>query len=118
MVSAKSPNVRLQHILFEIDEITSMTKGMAASGILGSYLHLRAVERALQIISEAAKELPAELIATEPDVPWKKIIGIGNFLRHEYCRINSTDIQSILETHLPVLRQAVKRLIARLERES
>ena len=111
MPSPKSPKTRLEHIIFEIEGITSLTSGLSATAIIENYGYLRAVERALQIISEATKEPPPELLAQEPDIPWKQIIGIGNFLRHEYYRINTSDIQSILETHLPRLHLAVLRLI-------
>ncbi|MCE7029736.1 DUF86 domain-containing protein [Jiella avicenniae] len=118
MTSAKDPRVRLQHILENIDGILSHTDGLTFETILGDFVLIRAVERSIQIISEAAKELPADLRSREPDVPWQGIIGIGNFLRHEYYRINHNDIRSILVVHLPALRPAVIRLMARLDGEA
>ena len=44
-----------------------------------SYGLRRITERAIQIVSEAARALPEELRAHYPDVPWADIIGIGNF---------------------------------------
>ncbi|ORE97726.1 HepT-like ribonuclease domain-containing protein [Aurantimonas sp. 22II-16-19i] len=115
MVSAKDPRVRLQHILENIDGILSHTEGLAFETIVGDFVLVRAVERSIQIISEAAKELPPELRSQEPDVPWQRIIGIGSFLRHEYNRINQNDIRSILAVHLPALRPAIIRLMTRLD---
>jgi uncharacterized protein with HEPN domain len=115
MGNAKDPRVRLGHILENIDGILESTAGLDMSYILSKYMLIRSTERGLQIISEAAKELPQDIRDLEPDVPWSKIIGIGNFLRHEYYRINETDIQSIVKTHLPELRPAVAHLLARLE---
>lgn len=114
MRSAKNPRVRLQHMLENINGILDHTSGLQFDAILSDYLLIRATERGLQIISEAAKELPPEIRALEPDVPWSQIIGIGNFLRHEYYRINESDIRSILEVHLPALLPAVERLMKRL----
>lgn len=114
MVSAKHPGVRLQHMLENIDGLLDATAGLQIDTILDSFILIRTTERALQIISEAAKELPLEVRATEPDIPWKDIIGIGNFLRHEYYRINAADIQAILVEGLPELRLAVLRLMERL----
>ncbi len=118
MSSGKDPSVRLQHIIENIDGILSHTDGLAFEAIVGNFVLIRAVERSIQIISEAAKELPPELRSLEPDVPWQGIIGIGNFLRHEYYRINHNDIRSILTVHLPALRPAVIRLMARLDGET
>ncbi|TFF19903.1 DUF86 domain-containing protein [Jiella endophytica] len=114
MSSAKDPRVRLGHILENIDGILAHTEGLTFDAILADFLLIRATERALQIISEAAKELPAELRDQEATVPWQKIISLGNFLRHEYYRINESDIQSILDVHLPALRPAVLRMMERL----
>jgi uncharacterized protein with HEPN domain len=110
-MSAKQNHVRLGHILFEIDGVTKATQGMTPAAIIESYGALRTVERALQIISEAAKELDAAVHAEEPDVPWAKIIGIGNLLRHEYYKIKADQIYTILSQYLPQLRPAVVRLL-------
>ena len=112
MVSAKSPQIRLRHILENIDGILSATAGLAAAEVMSSFVLIRAVERAVQIISEAAKELPQEMRDVEPDVPWQEIIRIGNILRHEYYRIREDILIDILQVDLPKLRPAVIRLIA------
>ncbi len=113
MASAKLPSVRLQHMLDEIDAVLAATKGFSAEEIMGDYLKRRAVERAIQIISEAAKELPANIRAEEPDMPWANIIAVGNYLRHEYYRIKVDIMQQILAERLPQLRPAVARLLQR-----
>lgn len=38
----------------------------------------RAVEREIEIISEASRRVPGKLKAAEPDIPWHQIAGIGN----------------------------------------
>jgi uncharacterized protein with HEPN domain len=47
----------------------------------------RAVERELEIISEASRHIPADLQEAAPEVPWREIAGIGIVLRHEYQRV-------------------------------
>ena len=115
MASARFLHVRLGHMLDEIDAIIFATRGIAAEAVMADYLTTRAVERAIQIVSEAAKELPPEVRALEPDVPWPEIIGIGNLLRHEYYRIKTSEIRAILTDHLPRLRPAIVRLLAKFQ---
>jgi uncharacterized protein with HEPN domain len=50
----------------------------------GSWQIRRAVERGIEITSEASRHLPDELKAQYPQIYWKEIAAIGNLLRHEY----------------------------------
>ena len=111
MTSAKAPEVRLQHILDQIDGIMAATQGRDFAEVQGDFLYERAVERTVQIISEAAKELPADLRGRYPDVHWDTIIRIGNLLRHEYYRIRSRDMWEIATVHLPQLHPVIVRML-------
>lgn len=115
MSSAKSASIRLGHMLDEIDAISAATRGMTAQAVRDDYLTMRAVERAVQIVSEAAKELPPDVRNKEPEVPWPDVIGIGNLLRHEYYRIDADLIQAILFEHFPKLRPVLIRLLSQYQ---
>ncbi|RST84482.1 DUF86 domain-containing protein [Aquibium carbonis] len=114
MSSTKSPVVRLLHIRHDIEAMIASVDGMADQEIVASHIHRRALERSIEIVSEAAKALPDWLRETEPKIPWKDIIGIGNLLRHEYYRIDDTTMLSILRIHLPTLLDAVGRMERRV----
>jgi len=116
MVSAKLPHARLRHILEQIDGIAAATRGLGFEQVAGNFLYERAVERAVQIISEAAKELSAELRNKYPDGHWQPIIGIGNLLRHEYYRIVPRDMWEIVTVHLPALRPVIEQMLADLDK--
>ncbi|MBP1850062.1 HepT-like ribonuclease domain-containing protein [Rhizobium halophytocola] len=64
-------------------------------------------QRALEIISQAARHLPDELLAHAPGVPWKQIRGIGNILRHQYHQIADDVIWAVVTDHLEPLKAAV-----------
>jgi uncharacterized protein with HEPN domain len=101
MAATKSPLLRLLHIRDELDGIASALQGVSFPAFQENYTLHRAAERALQIISEAAKALPSELLARFPEAPWSAIIGIGNILRHEYQHIDDKRLWEILDVHLP-----------------
>jgi uncharacterized protein with HEPN domain len=81
MAASKSPRARLLHIRDEIEGVATTIRGLSFSQYQNSYMHRRVVERAVQIVSEAAKALPPDLME-EHEAPWSSIIGIGNILRH------------------------------------
>ena len=115
MAASKSPQLRLFHIRDEIDGVTAAMQGISFDKYRESFMLRRAAERAVQIISEAAKALPPELTARYPDAPWTAITGIGNVLRHEYQHIDDRRLWDILTVHLPQLRPVILRMIAELK---
>ena len=75
----------------------------------------RAVEHALLIIAEAAKHLPQAMKDTQPQVPWQKIHGLGNLLRHEYRHVDPEVLWSIVTGPLSELDKATAALLANLD---
>jgi uncharacterized protein with HEPN domain len=75
----------------------------------------RAVEREIEIISEASRRIPRKLRDTEPAIAWREIAGIGNVLRHEYQIVSDPIVWNIVQEHLPALEAAVRRMLARLD---
>lgn len=111
MAASKSPNIRLFHIRDEIDGVSAAIAGVSFKDYRESYALRRVSERALQIISEAAKALPVELTDKYPAAPWSAIIGIGNILRHEYQHVDDRRLWEIVTVHLPQLRGVVLQMI-------
>jgi uncharacterized protein with HEPN domain len=68
--------------------------------------------RNLEIIGEAAKRLPEEVRSGCPEIPWREIIGLCNFVIHEYFGIKMDVIWDTVQNELPVLELAVTRLLS------
>jgi uncharacterized protein with HEPN domain len=113
MAPSKNPRNRLQHMLFHIKGVEGMMPGVTFEQFCAEYQVERAVERALEVISEAAKALPPELTARYPGVVWEDIIGIGNILRHKYEDVDPEILWDIVQNHLPTLKEVVVKMLAR-----
>lgn len=72
--------------------------------------------RQLSIIGEAAAKLPLALRATEPDIPWKKVIGMRNVIIHDYAETDLPTIWHTVQADLPILRAAAESLLAEQSR--
>jgi uncharacterized protein with HEPN domain len=114
-MASRSPRARLRHIRDEIEGVRLTIRGLSFAQYLDSYIHRRAVERAAEIVSEAARALPPDLLARYADAPWPSIIGIGNILRHEYQRLDDRQLWEIATLHMPKLQPVVARMLAELE---
>lgn len=115
MAATRSPRVRLLHIRDEIDAVNDVVRGVTYEQYQNSYILRRAVERAVQIVSEAAKALPQDLCSRYPEAPWSAIVGVGNILRHEYQRVDDRRLWDIATSHLPQLSPVIKRMLADLK---
>jgi uncharacterized protein with HEPN domain len=110
-MASRSFRIRLSDIREEIAGIRALTRDANAESFAASWAMKRAVEHALLIIAEAAKHIPDNLKATRPEVPWQKIHGLGNMLRHEYRRIDPDVLWSVVTDHLDELDSAAAALL-------
>jgi len=70
-----------------------------------------AVIRNLEIIGEAAGNLPEQFQKTAPDIDWRKIKGLRNILIHEYFGINIPIIWDVVQSKLGPLEAACRKLL-------
>jgi uncharacterized protein with HEPN domain len=66
------------------------------------------VERGVEIISEASRHLTPELKARHPEIPWLKIAGIGNVLRHGYENIAAPVMLKLAQDDLDGLERVCR----------
>lgn len=102
--------VVLSEIENAIDGIENAVSGKSIADFSGEWLLKHGVERGLEIISEAARHIPDELLTLAPEIPWKQIRGIGNVFRHEYHKVADPIIWAVVTDSLPPLRQAIGRI--------
>ncbi len=68
------------------------------------------IQRAIEIISEATRRLPGELRATQPEIHWRSVAGIGSVLRHDYHTISDKVIWDLVHDDLPQLKAAIEAM--------
>lgn len=117
MKGKRSPLARLVDMKTAVAGIAQHLEGRSINALEGDRLRLRAIERELEIISEASRHIPAELAARHPHIPWRKIADLGNIIRHAYQNVDVAVLRKILRDDLPVLDEAVQSMIRSLENE-
>ena len=102
--------VVVAEILEAVDGIQKATEGKSLEEFSQDWLVRHGVQRGLEIISEASRHLPDDLLAAAPEIPWSRIRGIGNILRHEYHKIADAIVWAVVVDNLPPLRSAMERI--------
>ncbi|MFO7899133.1 MAG: DUF86 domain-containing protein [Planctomycetota bacterium] len=70
-----------------------------------------AVERAIEIIGEAARRVSKDFRAAHPEIPWRPIIGQRHVLAHEYGEIKHERIWAVATRHVPELITLLEPLV-------
>ncbi|MFP4687530.1 MAG: DUF86 domain-containing protein [bacterium] len=78
---------------------------------------LDAVVRNLITIGEAAGKVPVEIRKIEPDVDWRKLRSIRNFLAHEYFGVDLEIVKDLVENKVPRIEEKVTALIESLNQQ-
>lgn len=79
----KDPFLYIDDILDSIEIIERYVRNISRDQFVGNLQIQDAVCRRLQIIGEAANNLPKDFIANHPEISWKEIVGMRNFIIHE-----------------------------------
>ncbi len=70
-----------------------------------------AVERHIEIIGEAARNVSVGFRAKHPEIQWGKIIAQRHVLAHEYGQVKHERIWSVATVHIPELIKLLEPLI-------
>jgi uncharacterized protein with HEPN domain len=102
--------------------IAEFVKDMNFSQYIEDRKTQAAVERKIAVISEAAVRLRDDAERLVPEIPWRDIRGIGNWLRHQYDRVNPQTVWNTIHDDLPPLKTAIESyfrdvLVQRAKRE-
>lgn len=93
---------RLADIQAAIDAIRShLQRGTLADGLVFDAVRIRLLE-----IGEAVKALPADLLDTQPGIPWSQIARMRDHLAHRYFDTAHAILQATLDDDLPELERA------------
>jgi uncharacterized protein with HEPN domain len=113
-VPSRDPIQRFADILENIILIEEFTKGMNLSAYQEDRKTRNATERCMERISEAAKKLGEVAEQLCPTIPWPSVRALGNFLRHEYDRVDPGRVWVMIEDDLGPLKAASQLAVDRL----
>ena len=83
------------------DAIRRFTDGVTFEAFAANEEKRAAVEREVFIVGEAAARLPEEWKRQQPEVPWRKIVGLRNLLAHGYWVIDAEELWDIARNKVP-----------------
>jgi uncharacterized protein with HEPN domain len=105
----------VEEMLDYIEQASTYARGLSFEQYASDRKTQRAVERCIEVISEASRHIPDEIKDKHPAIPWRDVAAVGNVFRHEYHNIASRIVWDTVRLHLPPLEAAVRAIEAELQ---
>ena len=103
--------LRIDDVLEAISRIAQYTVGMDFQTFQADQKTVDAVVRNLEIIGEAARNVPPDVRAHHPSVPWEGMVGIRNVLIHEYSGVSVPIVWRTIKEDLPPLVPVLREVL-------
>lgn len=101
----------LRDMLENAEKARSFVKGIDYASFCKDDKALYAAIRALEIIGEAARQVPDDARDANPEIQWREIAGMRNKLTHEYFGINTEVVWKTVHEDLPVIIPALRKML-------
>jgi uncharacterized protein with HEPN domain len=107
---------RLKDIVEAADLAVRHASNLGAIALKTTELPRDAALFRIAIIGEAVSQLPAEVLALAPEIPWSQVTSMRNHIIHGYWQIDFEVVAETLDLDLEPLRTTAIRLIELIER--
>lgn len=107
----KDPGIFLKHILESIDAIEEYLEQVDEEEFYTSRQKQDLIIRRLEIIGEAAKNIPEDFRKQHNAIPWKKMAGMRDVIIHQYFGINYKIVWDTVVNTLPLLKKEIAQLL-------
>jgi uncharacterized protein with HEPN domain len=88
---------RIDYIIACCEKILRLTSGLNHEQLVSQELVMDAVLRNIEVIGEAAKNIPEDLRARVPGIEWKKVAGMRDWISHVYYRVDDEIVWDVVE---------------------
>ena len=110
--------MRIVHIAEAIERLEAHAGSLAECELHEDVLRYYGIVKNIEIIGEAARMLTDEFKTAHPEVEWRNISGMRNFLVHEYFNVDDETIFAVLHTEIPQLKEQIELYINTIDWEA
>jgi len=104
----------LKDILDAVHDIESFVTGADYKSFAADPMRRNAVVRSLEIIGEAAKNIPEDIRSQYKDIPWKRMAGMRDKLIHSYFGVDYDSVWALATERLQAIKQPIEEMLKEL----
>jgi uncharacterized protein with HEPN domain len=101
----------IKHIRDEAQYVLRATAGVTKEQFLADETLTRAILRSLEVMGEAAKQVPPDFRSQYPDIPWRAICGMRDRVIHGYLTVDYDIVWYAVTGEVPLLLTSLLRLL-------
>ncbi len=106
----------IEHILESINKIEEYSKSLSKEKLIKDSIIQDAIVRRIELVGEAAKNLPDDFKEKYFFIPWKEIIGTRDKIIHHYFGVNLDMIWEIITINIPDLKIKILKIKKELKK--
>ncbi|MFO8057905.1 MAG: DUF86 domain-containing protein [bacterium] len=113
-MSRRDPKVRLLHMRDHAEKAVGMAEGHVREDLDKDEKLKFALIHLVEVIGEAASQVPLETREQYPEIPWPQIVGMRHHLVHEYDAVDLNILWETINRSLPELLEKLNKIINEL----
>lgn len=113
-MSKRDVRLFVNDILESSEKIQKWIQGMTYEKFSQDTMIQDAVVRNLEIIGEAAKNIPEDLRAQHPKIPWKRVAGFRNIAIHDYFGVDLETVWKIATQGITEIKPHLQTMLESL----
>lgn len=107
----KDDDVRIRHILDAAKEAVGFARSRSREDLNNDRKLELSLVWLLEIIGEAARGISPDFQNSQPDLPWKSMMGMRDRLIHGYFDINLDVVWETVTEDLPPLIEKLEKIV-------
>ena len=93
-------------------KVRRYVEGISFQAFAADEKTIDAVVRNLEILGEAAKQVPDALRSQHSQIDWFRIAGLRDILIHQYFGIDLAIVWDVVQNKVPILLQHLERILS------
>ncbi|NJF24854.1 DUF86 domain-containing protein [Thermococcus sp. Bubb.Bath] len=110
-MSKRDPCLFLNDILKAIERIEEYIEGHDFETFVKDRKTVDAVLRNLEIIGEAAKNVPEDIREKYSSIPWRRVVGLRNVVVHHYFGVDLSVVWVIVSSQVEELKEEIEQVL-------
>ncbi len=103
----------LTDILNAIDKVQDYTESLTFEEFSSKHIIIDAVVRNLEIIGEAASQLPEDFKNSHKEIDFRKVKDFRNVITHKYWEVDKDIVWDIIQNKLNDLKEKMQKIVSK-----